>query len=86
MIEILSFDTIEKSKIEKKKRAGKWRPLHTDFVNDKYTVTFVNGTDDPDNSEQAIQGRIKFIAQKELRKKLYDNTINFEELKKYLRG
>lgn len=66
-----------------------WRSLHTDFINNDesqgYRVTYVNGSDDPDNSPEADQRRLEVQRQKLLRKKLEDNTISFVELKEFLR-
>lgn len=86
MKEIKIFDTNEEARKEIKKRAGIWRSLNTDFVNGKIKVTFVNGNDDPDNSQESQKNRKKIERRKDLKSKLDDNSINFDELKEYLRG
>lgn len=83
--EIKMFNTIDGANLEKKRRAGTWRPLHTDFVNDKVRITFVNGSDDPDNSLESQNRRIEFNRMKALGIKLKDDTISFNEVKELLR-
>lgn len=60
-----------------------WVSLHTDFINNKesdgYHVTYVNGSDDFDNSAEAIQNRLDFQRDKELKEKWRDGTISVEE-------
>jgi len=63
-------------------------PLHTDFINNKesdgYRVTFVKGSDDPNNSPKAIAKREKQKIERdrteELREKLRNRTISQPEL------
>ncbi len=85
MIEELTFNNIEEANVEKKNRHGEWYSLHTDFIDEKIRVTFVNGTDDPANSEEQAQINLTFQRLKELSLKLQDNTITFEELKELMR-
>ena len=84
--EILFFNTLEEAKIEMKKRMGVWRPLYTDFIDEKTRVTFVNGEDDPVNSPEQRELDTKFQRIGELNKKLIDDTVNFtfEEFKELL--
>jgi len=84
--EIVTFNSLVEAKAEKKKRAGIWRPLHTDLIDNKWKVTFVNGDDDPSNSEKSLQNTVKLARKQELQIKLDDDTITFSELKEYLRG
>lgn len=89
MKEIKFFDSREEMKVEKRKREGVWRPLHTDFINKKYKVTFVNGTDDPDKTVEVETKRQEEIIKKQrktlLKSKLDDDSMTFDELKEYLR-
>jgi len=65
-----------------------WRSLHTDFINNKesdgYHVTFVNGSDDPHNSPEAITERetkkIERDRTQKLKEKLKNRTISQPEL------
>ena len=61
-----------------------WYGLHTDFINNKeadgFHVTFVNGSDDPENSPEGIQKRTEFLREKELREKLRNRTLSQPEL------
>ena len=85
MKEKITFGNLEEATIEKKNRKGVWRPLHTNFVGSNVVVVFVNGTDDPENSQESIDKKIKFQKRKELSAKLEDDSITFDELKEYLR-
>ena len=81
------LDIIEQVVDEKKKFANKYRPLHTNKNDDdKYVIIFVNGEDDPHNSEEVKQIQQKTEKLDELNKKLHDNSITFEELKELMRG
>lgn len=84
-IETEDYQTRDLMKQGKRRRnQNGWRSLHTDFVNnvesDGYHVTFVNGSDDPDNSPEADQRKPDFQRQKELSQKLKDRTITQTEL------
>lgn len=62
-IEIINYPTRDLMKQGKiLKHSQRFRPLHTDFVNNDesqgYRVTFVDGTDDPDNY-QGKWGKLK---------------------------
>lgn len=61
-----------------------WTPLHEDFINNKesngYRVTYVNGLDDPNNSQKAIQERLDFQRLEGLREKVKRRTISQVEL------
>lgn len=89
-IEIKEYATKELKKQDKiiMSIAG-WSSLHEDFINNKesngYRVTYVNGSDDPNNSPKAAQRRLEFQRQGELIEKLKGNTISFNELKELLR-
>tara|TARA_R110000751_G_C13573120_1_gene458870 strand:+ start:377 stop:655 length:279 start_codon:yes stop_codon:yes gene_type:complete len=85
-IEIIFFNSNEEAKIDKRKRRGVWRPLETITVDNKIKVTFVNGIDDPDNSDEYKQKQIKFKRKKTLNSKLQDDSITFNELKELMRG
>jgi len=84
--EILTFNSIEEANKEKKNRAKTWRPLHTDFVNNKIRVTFVNGLDDPDNSPESIKNKEQHVRNKTLREKLKNRTISQPELLELLQS
>jgi len=85
-IEIKFFNSLEDAKIEKKKMTKKnFRPLHTDFVDGKIKVTFVNGDDDPANSDEQKALDVKFQRISELDSKLQDDSLTFPELKERMR-
>ena len=73
---------------KKEKHSQGLRPLHTDFINNKesdgYRVTFVNDSDDPHNSPEAIEkqnaDKVKRKRDEELREKLRNRTISQPEL------
>lgn len=73
---------------KKIRHSNGWRSLHTDFINNNesqgYHVTFVNGSDDSDNSPEADQRRTEFQRQKVLREKLRNRTMTFPELMEML--
>ena len=82
---IIDYTTRDLMKVGKKTQHDlDFIPLHTDFINNKesdgYRVTFVNGSDDPNNSPEAIQRNIDFQRQEELREKLKNRTISQPEL------
>jgi len=66
-----------------------WRSLHTSFRNNNefegYNVVFVNGLDDPDNSDQAKSNRLRSELQGLLIKTLENDTITFKDYKILLR-
>lgn len=62
-----------------------WRSLHTDFINKRYHVTFVNGIDDPDNSPEALQQRANFQLQELLTARLTNDSLTFKEFKILMR-
>ncbi len=82
IINYLTRDLMKQGKILKHSQG--LRPLHTDFINNDesqgYRVTFVDGTDDPNNSPEAIQRELEFQRQKILREKLKNRTISQPEL------
>jgi len=84
--EIIIFNTIQEAETEKKKRSKQWRPLQTDFENNKIKVTFVKGSDDPNNSQESIDRRAKFQRRKDLQEKLENSSLNLAEINEYLRG
>ena len=79
MIEKLFFNTRKEADIEKKTRHGIWYVKHTDFINEKIRVTFVNGDDDPNNSEKLQEYKLKLFRKKELLVKQKASTITFPE-------
>lgn len=85
---VKTFNTREEASAEKKRLAveEKYVVIHTDYIDDKFVVTFVNGDDSPANSEESKQRQQKMIRLGELNKKLQDNSINFDELKELMRG
>jgi len=89
-IQIENYPTRKVMKKNKKimNRAG-FRSLHTDFIdNDEskgYKVTFVNGKDDPNNSEEVQKSKTRFRLQKLLVKTIENNTITFEDYKMLMR-
>lgn len=66
-----------------------WRPIQTDFINNQYKVTFVNGSDDPDNSPSSVAKRNKRKSNQQklnlLLSKLENDSITFSEVKEFLR-
>jgi len=77
-------------KIGKNARVAQgWRALHTDFINnverDGYRVTYVNGIDNEENSEDAeIRRLVRHIIDL-LNKRIETDTITFSELKMLMR-
>ena len=89
--EIIDYSSRELMKIGKKeKHQQELRPLHTDFINNDekqgYRVTFVNGTDDPDNAPELIlkreQQKTNRLRKEELQNKL---NITLPEMQELLR-
>jgi len=87
-IEIETYNTLDEAK-QAKLRSGtrhqtKWKSLHTDFINNKYRITWVNGTDDPENDPIEVakrqQQKLDQIRQDELKEKLKNRTISQPEL------
>ena len=87
--EIKTFNTLSEAKAEKKKRAGIWRPLHTDIMDGKWKITFVNGIDDPDNSIESVTKRNNEKIKNEkiivLKSKIDDDTSTLSEIREYLK-
>ena len=84
-IEVVFFDTMEQAKVVKQQKSGTWRALHNDFVDGKIRVTFVNGVDDPINSQETQDRKIFFNRTQELILKLQDDSMTFSEWKEYFR-
>lgn len=79
---IKTFDSKDEMYAEVKKlHKDGFVTLHKDLINNKWRLTSVNGTDDPNN----LIDNSKFLRRKELQSKLNDNSIVFEELKELLR-
>jgi len=70
---------------KKTRHKNNWRSLHTDIINNKFHVTYVNGSDDPDNSEESKERRLQFRLQKLLVKTIENDTITFNDLKILMR-
>jgi len=86
MIETEIYPTRKVMKREKAKRIlNNWRSLHTDFINNKFHVTFVNGSDNPDNSDEAKDSRLKHKLTKLLVRTIENDTITFNDLKMLMR-
>lgn len=85
MIDIQEFDNRDEADLEKKKRHGTWDTIHTDYINGKIKVTFVNGDDDPQNSPEVLEEEARMQTLNALNQKLQDNSITFDELKEYMR-
>jgi len=85
-VEIKLYPTRKVMRKEKQKfnQLG-FRPLHTDFIEKWYRVTFVNGTDDPDNSDEAKESRLQFKLQKLLIQSIENDTIDFKDYKMLMR-
>lgn len=90
MIQIQIYPTrkVMKRQKEKMNQLG-FRSLHTDFIdNDEskgYEVTFVNGSDDPHNSEEQREINLKFKLKELLVKQIENDTITFDDYKMLLR-
>ena len=89
-IKIEDYVTRITMKTAKRIRASNgWRALHTDFINNKesdgYRVTYVKGTDDPDNSSEATQRRQDFEREKRLKEKWRAGTISTVEKDEIIR-
>ena len=83
-IETETFPTLDLAK-QAKLRSGarhqaKWKALHTDFVNNEWKITWVNGTDDPENSPEGIQHAQDVARLKMLQGKLKARTLSQPEL------
>jgi len=89
-IQIHNFPTRKVMKKEKKKmnQLG-FRSLHTDFINNNesqgFKVTFVNGVDDPNNSEEQKTREIRFELRELLIKTIENDTITFKDYKMLMR-
>jgi len=89
-IEIKEYKTRKSMVRGKKDRSDLgWRGLHTDFINnverDGYRVTYVNGIDNEENSEDAENSRLVVKLQKLLNDRIETDSITFNELKMLLR-
>jgi len=89
-VETENYPTRKVMKREKLKRTKNgWRSLHTDFINNKesdgFHVTFVNGLDDPSNSDQAKERKIKTRLQELLTQSIQNDTITFKDYKILMR-
>jgi len=81
LIEIKDFPTRKVMKREKKIMNSKgFRALHTDFINNVYHVTFVNGTDDHVNPEQK-EIDVKRALQELLVENIQRDTITWKDYK-----
>ena len=63
-----------------------FRPLHTNFINGKYEVTFVNGLDDPHNDSVLVAQRAQEQTNR-LRKEELNNkaVLTIPEMRELLR-
>lgn len=83
-IEILLFADYSRARTAKQQKLGEWRALHNDIMEDgRIRITFVNGDDDPNNSEEVENRRIIFARKQELTLKLKDDSMTFSEWKEY---
>ena len=89
--EIIDYPTRELMKIGKKEKHDLGlRSLHTDFINNDekqgYRITFVNGTDDPNNAPELIaqraQEQINRLRKEELRNEPNITLPEMQELMK----
>lgn len=75
MIEIEIYDTLVQAKQAKARNGTRhrngFRPIHTNLINGKYEVTFVDGIDDPENDPANVAQRAQEKA----------NQVRKEELK-----
>jgi len=86
MIETEKYFSQKKMRIGKNVRnSNGWRPLQTDFIDNGFLVTYVIGTDDPDNSEEANNRRLKLKLKKLLIRTIENDTITFSDLKMLMR-
>lgn len=72
---------MKKGKVQR--HLNQWRSLHTDFIDNKFRVTYVNGLDDPDQPNESETARRELLNL--LLEKLKNNTITFEQLKMLIR-
>ena len=89
-VEIKEYKTRKSMKIGKTARnALGWRSLHTDFINnierDGYRVTYVNGLDNEENSEDGKIRQLQFHLTELLNQRIETDTLTFGELKMLLR-
>lgn len=89
-LDIQTFASKKEAEIEIKNRAGVFRAMYPDKLSDgTFQITFVNGEDDPDNSDESKQREVTQKTNQDrlevLQTKLDDDTINFVQLKEYLR-
>lgn len=92
VIEIEIYNTLELAKQAKARNSQRhldgFRPLHTNFINEKYEVTFVKGTDDPHNAPDVVAQReaeqLKKDRDTELKQKAKDKTLTKDESEELL--
>jgi len=85
-VETKTFPTRKVMKREKLKmnQLG-FRSLHTNFIDNKFEVVFVNGSDDPANSEEAEENKLRFKLEKLLIETIENDTITFDDYKILMR-
>jgi len=89
-IEVQDYRTRKRMRIGKDKRVlNGWRSLHTDFINNKesegFRVTFVNGLDNEENTEEGQTRKLRTQLIQLLYKRIESDTISFKELKMLMR-
>jgi len=62
-----------------------FRTLHIDSINNGFRVTFVNGSDDPDNSDKTRERGLQFKLKKLLITTIENDTITFSDFKMLMR-
>jgi len=67
---------------KKQRHLNQWRPLHTDFINKRFKVTYVNGSDNPQQTESQ---KAEFILTELLLGKLQNDTITQSQLRTLIR-
>jgi len=82
-VQIITYPTRKKMNIGKDIMTPLgFRPLHTDFIGDEFRVTFVDGADNPQQSED---DQLKFKLTRLLIKTIENDTITFSDLKMLMR-
>jgi len=90
MIETRTYPTRKVLKRQRKlmNQQG-FRTLHEDFINNDesqgYKVTFVNGRDDPNNSDEQKERDLQFRLEKLLVRTIENDTITFNDFKMLMR-
>jgi len=90
MIEFEDYRTRKVLRKEKQiRRTNGWNALHEDFINNDerqgYHVTYVNGTDDPANSEENREIALQFKLKKLLIGTIENDTITWTDFKMLMR-